>query len=638
MRIPVPPVAGEIAFGTGGRAGQVGWAIEGTFGASTLSLSPGEQLPMSGWVYLLVDESVAPPPAAVHLAAEPLGDAEGRQVGRTGTGRFDLLAGNFSPYVTLTGLPIEGIGVSAGDLGGTDELAWQYDGERWVAEFETNLQVPDDARTGLYQITTQLSRFGPAGPWEGPLRLDSSVQLLGTNRCCLPSLGVFAVGDPPPMRLAATILADEISEGSRGGVRAREDALTFGIGLRVITRHDPIVPRLDGYGDPWSYHLEPFVPMVGQEDSGQPPGPPAIIFDFPDSDLTITIEHPNGDTDTLGPAKLTRYAGKMPRSGGIASSPGEIAQLQGDGDTFAYQFPSDGGYVVTLKGHVRDIFGHTYLIDGTYDVTVANVLDIESSLLPGTPFEVGNSIAPTLTIMPAVPADVTYTITHFSADGKATPRTFTGRAGPHGWWDGDGETHTFERDGEYRIDIEARYTDPDGNLWAGRLRFTSVIATPDAPFSLHGLRGNESILEPRTAWGLARDLTDLSPDHTPFPFFNGDVIWGAERGDGFGGAVAVTASIQPTDEDHPLVRLAMEQAETSWGTAMLAEFLRVGQMPLITAPDPIHRRPSRHPDEINLWAYTYGSAQRPGVRVVEVVSSVHPPAVYWRFNNAYHHQ
>ena len=633
MRIPVPPVAGEIAFGSGGRAGQVGWAIEGTFEASTLNLSPGEQVPMSGRVSLFVDESVEPPPAAVHFAAELLGDAEGLQVGRTGTGRFDLLAGNFSPYVTPTGLPIEGIATGAGDLGGTGGFAWRFDGERCVAEFETNLQVPNDARTGLYQITMQLSSPGEEA---SPLRLDSSVELLGSHRCCLPSLGVFTVGDPQPMRLAATILADELSEGARGGVRAREDALTFGIGFRVITRHDPIVPRLDGYGDPWSYHLEPFVPMVGQGDSGQPPGPPAILFDFPDSELTITIEHPDGDTDILGPAKLTRYAGKMPRSQGIASSPGEIAQLQGDGDTFAYRFPSDGDYVVTLKGHIGDIFGNTYLISGTYDVTVANVLDIESSLLPGTPFEVGDSIAPTLTIMPAVPADVTYTITHYSADGKVTSKTFNGRAGSHGGWDGDGETYTFERDGEYRIDIDARYTDPDGNLWAGRLRFASAVSTPDAPFILHGLRGNEDISQPRTAWGFARDLTDLSSDHAPFPYFTGDVLWGSESGGGFGSAVATTASIQPTDVDHPVVRRFIERAEAHYGSAGVDDFLRVGQMPLFTAPDLTYG--ARHPDEINLWAYTYGSAQRPGVRVVEVVSSMHPPAVYWRFNNAYHHQ
>ena len=394
------------------------------------------------------------------------------------------------------------------------------------------------------------------------------------------------------MRLAATILADELSEGSRGGVRAREDALTFGIAAQITTRHDPIMPRLDGYGDPWSYHLEPFVPMVGM---GQEQlRTPAIIFDFSDSELTITIENPNREADILGPAKLTRYAGRAPRTPfhEMASTggpwPGIIAQLQGAGETFAYQFPSDGDYVVTLKGHISDIFGHTYLISGTYDVTVANVLDIESSLLPGTPFEVGNSIAPTLIIMPAVPADVTYTITHYSADGEAAPTTFIGRAGPNGWWDGDGETYTFERDGEYRIDIDARYTDSDGNHWAGRLRFASAVATPDPPFILHGLRGHEDPTQIIAAWGFA---DDFQVDHMPFPYFSGDILWGMEEGgiegEVFLNAVTVAASIQPTNEDHPLVRRAIELAEIRWGPDVLAELLRAGQMPLIIRPDPI---------------------------------------------------
>ena len=351
---------------------------------------------------------------------------------------------------------------------------------------------------------------------------------------------------------------------------AREDALAFDVGPRVTTRHDPIIPRLDGYGDPWRYSLAPFVPMVGKWDE-DPPTTPAIPFDFSDSELIITVQRPDGETDTLGPAKLTRYTGKAPRTpdhnrassgGGVL---GEALQLLSDGDTFAYEFPSDGDYVVTLEGHIGDIFGHRYLISGTYDVTVANVLDIETSLLPGTPFEVGNSIAPTLTVMPAVPADVTYTITHYAADGKATARTFNGRAGPNGCWDGGGETHIFEQDGEYRIDIEARHTDPDGNLWAGRLRFASAVATPDAPFILHGMRGNEEPTQIKTAWGFARDFDDQPGGHVPFPFFTGDVLWGMD-GHVFGNAVNVSASIQPTTPDHSLVRRAIEQAKFRWGS------------------------------------------------------------------------
>ena len=61
-------------------------------------------------------------------------------------------------------------------------------------------------------------------------------------------------------------------------------------------------------------------------------------------------------------------------------------------------------------------------------------------------------------------------------------------------------------------------------------------------------------------------------------------------------------------------------------------------MPLITRPDPTNPSPARHPDEIDLWAYTYGSAQRPGVRVRKLVIGEHPARPYWRFHDAYNVQ
>ena len=84
----------------------------------------------------------------------------------------------------------------------------------------------------------------------------------------------------------------------------------------------------------------------------------------------------------------------------------EVPQLLGADDEFAYQFPMDGDYVITLDGHIAGIDGLRHLIQGTYDLIIANVLDIETALLPTTPFDVGDSMPVALPVMPQDPADI----------------------------------------------------------------------------------------------------------------------------------------------------------------------------------------------------------------------------------------
>ena len=326
----------------------------------------------------------------------------------------------------------------------------------------------------------------------------------------------------------------------------------------------------------------------------------------------------------------------------------ETAQLLGHGDTFAYRFPTDGDYVVTLNGHLNDLRGRRLDICGTYDVTVANVLDIETSLLPTTPFEVGDSIAPTLTVMPSVPADVTYTVTHVAADGTTTAQTFRGRANRHGWWDGDGAVWTFQRDGEYRIDVEARYTDQQGNLWAGRLRFGSAVATPDAPMIAHGRRGFDGTPRVPSPWGFERSFVYADPSvavapHMHFAYFTGDMLWGTEQLNeepdtrNAGTAVVTHMSIQPLDADHPLIARARQEIQPgmSFHDLPAEEMIQAGQMPLLTGANLERQNRGAHPDEIDLWAYMYSSSQRPGVRVREVIQGDDVNGSYWRFGDAY---
>ena len=72
-------------------------------------------------------------------------------------------------------------------------------------------------------------------------------------------------------------------------------------------------------------------------------------------------------------------------------------------------------------------------------MTVANSLDIETELLPGTPFEIGNSLPVGLYVYPQVSADVNFKITHVGAIYPAPilVKEYEGTANEFGYWDGN---------------------------------------------------------------------------------------------------------------------------------------------------------------------------------------------------------
>ena len=643
LRVPVEPADEGIAFGAGARmccekGMGAPWTIEGAFDLDTLS--PGERFDISGRVAVLTDSPDLAPATRLQFSAYLIADAEGRQVGRSG--KF------ITPFLTLTGLPVERShgGPPMGQiwLGGA-LLNWELEDMRWVADFATTVRVPEDIRPGLYGLIAEgLKEVRDAAP--DPAGLRTAENKVFDNNAFLANLGAITIGDTQPMRLTVTLLADQLSEGSRGGLISREDQGLFDLSPRAITRHEPVIPRLDGYGDAWTYRLEPYLPMLDAVDRTLP-NSPSLLLDLTDSWLIVTVERPDGETDVLGPAPLTRYAVKSPRTPwhqGVGQGGGdlrEIPQILGADDEFAYRFPLDGDYVITLDGHIAGIGGRKHLIQGTYDLTIANVLDIETALLPTTPFEVGDSMPVALTVMPQVPADIFYTVTQVGADGRHTSETFRGRANRDGWWDGDGAVWTFQGDGEYRVDVQACYADPQGSLWAGRLRFGGVVATPDAPIVAHGRRGADGVIEIPPAWAFERDYKykeGIGGSHHHFPYFAGDILWGIdrlhfEREQNTNGGTSVIShmSFQSLDDNHPLIDRARQQAKQIYQ-------IQPGQIPLVTRPEPRSKKSGAHPDEIDLWSYSYSSAERPGVRVREIIKGDDAGSTYWRFDDAYHMQ
>ena len=136
-----------------------------------------------------------------------------------------------------------------------------------------------------------------------------------------------------------------------------------------------------------------------------------------------------------------------------------------------------------------------------------------------------------------------------------------------------------------------------------------------------------------------------------FPYFTGDVLWGIERlheeradSRNAGTAVVTHMTVQPMDDDHELLARATAQFEQlaeefPWMLKYpAATLLQAGQMSLFTLPDRERGSRGAHPDEVDLWSYMYSSAERPGVRVREVIQGDDVSGSYWRFGDAYYAQ
>ena len=370
---------------------------------------------------------------SIGFSGQMLGDENGYQIGPAG----DFL----SNIMTPTGLPIERTG-QEGALDifspncGTGNLEWRKASDGLVADVSCVVQVESDAPTGTYvtwlRLDTPDSVREIIQPSDKLLTLGNA---LGQGNSI--ALAMVTVGSAEPLRLTTTLLADLLQEGTRGGVLAREDADMLAIGSRIITHHNPIVPRLDPYGDPWRHRLDPYLPLMGITDR-DPPAIPLIAFDFSNSELMITVERPDGKTDVLGPGPFTAYGVKTPTTpdgdqiAGGGGHIGEIPQLLGQADMFKYQFPLDGDYVVHVAGYIADENGRILDVTGTFDLVVANSLDIETALLPGTPFEVDNSLPVGLQVYPGVPADITFTVTHIGPDNAVIEKEYTGTASDAG--------------------------------------------------------------------------------------------------------------------------------------------------------------------------------------------------------------
>ncbi|MBN1202777.1 MAG: carboxypeptidase regulatory-like domain-containing protein [Anaerolineae bacterium] len=566
----------------------------------------------------------------------------------------------FNSYLfTPTGLPIEHEGAE-GDMIGVRSAPFSaltcVNEHTLEAALNTDFEIPPDLPDGIYQVTGHLPR-----PDNFPLADDMQQMVVWyawDEAIQIPSV---VIGSPDPPRIPWVLFGDYPVNGYRG-VTAREDAGNYAMVTRVVTPpHQFIIPRLDTRtGQPITYQLEPGSPWLSQTDRRQPTRP-RVPLALPSGTLAATIQQPDGSVETLGPVPIRQSSVRTPSTPGgdpIDHGTGHIGDmfhLATLDEAFAYQFSQDGHHVITLTGAVTDIYGRSYPINATYDVHIAQVLDLDPGQLPTTPYMQGDAFAPGLHIFPPVPAEVSIQVTHLpsSDPAQAITKLFSGRANRFGIFQPPPDEYfAFELPGEFRVDISASYMQADGRLWAGSMTWGSVVEGTTARVEAHGRRGMDyenGPIDDMPAWFEVFNLPENKIGvENYYPYFSGDIHWGNEDrapGDSIHSIITVKDKT-PDQMIYNLMRQYGVRAtnEPRWPpqpfgdrVALLNQRFAIGEAPLSISTR-TGRDPALYPDEIDLWGYWYGSSERPDVRVREIISEDGMGTAYWRFDDTYGYQ
>ena len=610
------------------------WTFHGSL--TTHTFAPGDPLRVRGTVRVASPalQGVNALQVNIGLRLQRLSNTDGSSLLRR-----NLFA---STFLTPTGLPIER------EPRYWDDGLSQYREVPLVkpaaaqAEAEVNmtLSLPADLPAGYYRPFLQLDF--PEMPRENPPSRSVILPDFSTSPAEIAHLPIIRVGSPAPPRLNWVLLLDTLSNGSRGVV-AVEDADRFGVAQRILTTSDTfVIPRLGAVsGQPLTYRLEPFVPAIGVGSDSRVYSP-HIPFRFPSGSLTVTIRHPDGTERVLGPAPFVQS-----RSKSLADEEGLPLDAGGGHITDAYQlttldprfevaFTQDGLHIITVEGTIDDIWGHTWTGGGTYDVHVGRVLALDTAVLPGIHFEVGDGFNPGLVISPPLTAEVEVRVQHVSHSdlSQLQERVIRGRTNRFGYFQPAGNSVVFEQPGEYRVDITARGRDDQRQLWIGSRTWGGVVAPVDPLIVAHGRRGIDEQETIGPQW-FTRDQIGIpiGGSHLPFPFQSGDVQW-LEKAD------SVTPLVTFHDPSRQLTELLRQrdpEAIPLEPPGSFAERVVVGETPLFSS-QPDRSDPHIDPTKVDLWAYSYRSSQRPLVRVREEISEDHILTPYWRFGERYANQ
>ncbi len=549
-----------------------------------------------------------------------------------------------SSDMTVTGLPIsrsEPMWAEAIKIGQIKLSNYRFiEIGKGLVDWELNYSVPNLTPNGIYQLVLTGEGYSMRPLIKG-LRGEKRFyeDVYGEPSFHLSSVHgatQITIGDYNSPRLYAALLMNELSNGSRGVV-ANEDKAKFGISSRLVTNSSTaIFPPNTASSLNKSYNIEPFIPLTAYSNKEWISNP-KIPFKFPSGSLTATVISPSGKISVIGPYPiLGSYLQKASTSVGEdihrnSNAPDLHYGLTTYRDEFNVIFSEYGDYVVQLKGDISDTAGHKLGISGNYAITIAETLDFETGVFPGTPFEVDDPFSPAVVIQPGVPAEVVIEIDHypFSDETQRVNKKYRGWANRFGYFQSDGEALRFEKPGEYRVNYELRYLAADGTLWAGSRQWGSIVETPDSRISAKGARGSESGNENRQ-WYLFSDTSSERNAHFFSPYQTGDVIWTANFTDWNAAMQNVT-----TIED------AGTQLSSIMGNRNNQYHNVNGSVALVSSVEQKQNMipPFVNPDQSDAhWGYYYSANGRPGVSVREFVGTAQSSNGYWRFNTPYGYQ
>ena len=595
------------------------------------------------------------------LVLAPLADADGRPIFMP----FDHLG--YSPLLAPTGLGIKGVSNSIRP-GYTDvpSSRIERDGNALTMDLsivsDRSFRLPD----GLYTVGLELFISRTQDAMQSLLDNDL-LRAAGADgpraEVAFPQWtgATIQVGSPETPRLPWTLLWNTLSDGSRGVV-ALEDQPHFSLRNKVVfdAPHFVIPPTDRRTGEPIPYRLEPFLPTLFQNNKANV-HPPVVRLKLPSGQLSVSVEQPDGTIEDLGSAPLRQYRLGEGDAGAPSHRFGETSvmtplELTTDDSTFDYVFTQYGRHRITMTGTVEDAYGHVYEGGGTYEVWVAEPLNVvELGTFLGTPFEVGDHYSPTVRVEPGVPADVNIDVRlHVnSSRTDVIEHSFTGRANRYGYFHPpmDADPLEIPAPGEYVADVTARYWAPDGKLWMGSRRGANVVETPNGQLVAHGRRGMDRVRLPdRPQWFFYNDYADLfrsigaaSPDFTfPTPFHTGDVVWSDNvMFDGVAnGEIAPVVRLQDLRGDIADDIVARHSGYVDGNDGTIRELATLGELPMFTHAPITPSNPVPDDGDYRHWAYFYHTTMRPGVGVRAILSADDHGGIgkYWTFGDPYNLQ